>query len=46
MKIEHIAIWTKDLEKLKDFYVTYFDAQANGRYLNSANGFESHFFKL
>ena len=25
MKIEHIAIWTKNLELLKDFYVKYFE---------------------
>ncbi|CAN5270225.1 hypothetical protein BH23BAC2_BH23BAC2_09230 [soil metagenome] len=23
MKIEHLAIWTHDLEKVKDFYVKY-----------------------
>jgi hypothetical protein len=26
MKIEHIAIWTEDLEKLKDFY---YESQAS-----------------
>lgn len=34
MKIEHIAIWAKDIEKLKAFYDKYFDAQANDKYIN------------
>jgi catechol 2,3-dioxygenase-like lactoylglutathione lyase family enzyme len=25
MYIEHLAIWCKDLETMKDFYVKYFD---------------------
>jgi len=28
MRIEHVAIWTQNLELLKEFYVTYFGAQA------------------
>jgi len=28
MHIEHVAIWTKNLERLKDFYVHYFQAVA------------------
>ncbi|MBC1836645.1 VOC family protein, partial [Listeria seeligeri] len=24
MKIEHVSLWTKDVEKMKQFYVTYF----------------------
>ena len=43
MKIEHIAIWTKDLENLKDFYVTFFKAKANTKYSNLSNAFESYF---
>ena len=46
MKIEHIAIWTKDLERLKDFYVTYFNAQANEKYINPTKGFESYFLRF
>jgi lactoylglutathione lyase len=29
MKIEHLAIWTNQLERLKDFYIKYFDALPN-----------------
>ncbi|MFL7792995.1 MAG: VOC family protein [Anaerolineae bacterium] len=43
MHIEHIAIWTHDLERLKAFYETYFDGQANDKYINAAKQFESHF---
>ena len=43
MKIEHVAIWTTDLERLKDFYTTYFGAQANDKYTNPVKGFESYF---
>ncbi len=46
MKIEHVAIWTKNLEQLKVFYVTYFDAQASDKYLNLSTGFESYFLSF
>ena len=26
LRIEHVAIWTTDLERLKTFYATYFGA--------------------
>ncbi|WP_373855368.1 VOC family protein, partial [Listeria ivanovii] len=41
MKIEHIALWTSNLEKMKDFYVTYFGAIANDVYENKTKGFSS-----
>lgn len=43
MHIDHIAIWTTDLERLKTFYETYFDARAGDRYTNPRTGFESYF---
>jgi len=43
MHIEHVAIWTKNLERLKDFYVHYFQAVAGGKYTNHDKGFESRF---
>jgi len=43
MKIEHIAIWVKDLERMKHFYETYFEAQANALYHNPLKGFSSYF---
>jgi lactoylglutathione lyase len=46
MKIEHIAIWTQDLERLKDFYMTYFGAQASDKYINPTKRFESYFLSF
>ncbi|MBC1424200.1 glyoxalase/bleomycin resistance/extradiol dioxygenase family protein [Listeria seeligeri] len=46
MKIEHIALWTSDLEKMKDFYVTYFGATANDLYENKTKGFSSYFLSF
>jgi lactoylglutathione lyase len=43
MKIEHIAIWTKDLVRLKNFYSKYFEVQSFSHYLNEKNQFESYF---
>ena len=43
MHIEHIAIWTRDLERLKTFYETYFEGKANDKYVNAAKQFESYF---
>lgn len=46
MRIEHIAIWTQNLEKLKDFYVNFFDGICGEKYINSKKGFESYFIKF
>lgn len=43
MHIEHVAIWTQDLERLKAFYETYFGATANNKYVNPKKQFESYF---
>jgi lactoylglutathione lyase len=43
MHIHHVAIWTQDLEKLKSFYETYFDAKAGDKYTNPAKKYESYF---
>lgn len=46
MRIEHIAIWADDLEKLKDFYVKYFAAAAGDKYINQDKNFESYFLSF
>jgi lactoylglutathione lyase len=46
MRIEHVALWTSELERLVDFYEKYFDAAAGPKYVNSAKGFESHFLSF
>ena len=50
MRIEHIALWTENLERFKQFYLTYFGAIAGDDYVNPAKGrFPSrfvHFVKM
>lgn len=43
MRIEHLALWTEDLERLASFYGAYFGAAVADRYTNPAKGFESRF---
>ena len=43
MKIEHLAIWTEDLEKTKVFYVKYFDMHCSEKYINPTKKFSSYF---
>lgn len=38
MRIDHIALWTTDLERCKRFYVDYFGATAGAGYANPAKG--------
>ena len=46
MKIEHVALWTKDLEKTKAFYVKYFDGKSNDKYVNEKKSFSSYFISF
>ena len=46
MRIDHIALWTTDLERCKRFYVDYFGAAAGEGYVNPAKGFASCFLSL
>jgi len=43
MKISHVALWSKDIERLRQFYETYFNAKAGERYENTNRGFVSYF---
>jgi lactoylglutathione lyase len=43
MLIGHIALYTDDLETMKNFYEKYFGAEANGLYENDNTGFQSYF---
>lgn len=42
MKIEHIALYVRDLEVTKNFYMKFFSLQCNKKYTN-AKGFSSYF---
>lgn len=33
MQIEHVAVWTKNLERLKEFYAQHFGARAGQAYI-------------
>ena len=49
MKLEHVAIWTNQLEALKDFYVRYFQGIPNDKYVSDAEftgHFESYFLSF
>lgn len=46
MKIEHVAIWTKNLEELKSFYTGYFGGVAGVKYTNPLKSFESYFISF
>ena len=46
MHIEHVAIWTKDLERLRAFYELYFEAQSGEKYVNPKKEFQSYFLRF
>lgn len=46
MHLDHFALWTTDIERLKTFYATYFDATAGDKYINPTRGFESYFLSF
>lgn len=43
MKIEHIALYVRDLEGAKDFFVKYLGGRPNEEYHNIKTGFRSYF---
>ena len=46
MHIEHVAIWTKNLERLRAFYELHFKAQSGEKYVNPNKSFESYFLQF
>ena len=46
MKITHIAIWTQDLEGMRNFYMHYFDARSKEAYYNHTKDFKSYFLNF
>jgi len=46
MKFEHIAIWVKDLEKIKSFYTAYFGMKSSDKYVNPNKGYSSYFLSF
>lgn len=46
MKIHHVAIWTNELEVMREFYISYFNGKSNNKYVNQSKGFESYFISF
>jgi lactoylglutathione lyase len=46
MKIEHLAIWVKDLDGMKNFYETFFGATSGIKYNNETKKFTSYFLSF
>ena len=44
--IHHIAVWVSDLEKMRDFYIKYFDGTSNTLYHNQKKHFKSYFLSF
>ena len=47
MRLDHMAVWTNDLDRLRAFYERYFDVDPGARY-DSVNhpGFSSYFLRF
>ena len=46
MKIEHIALYVKDLETARNFFVKYLGAKSNEGYHNTKTSFRSYFLSF
>jgi lactoylglutathione lyase len=46
VKIDHLAIWTEDLDRSKRFYEHFFGALPGPKYLNVKKNFESYFLSF
>jgi lactoylglutathione lyase len=43
MKIEHVAMYVNNLEKARNFFISYLDAKSNEGYHNKNTDFKSYF---
>jgi lactoylglutathione lyase len=46
MKIEHLALWVRDLERSRTFYHKYFKGISGEIYVNTKNQFSSYFMSF
>jgi len=46
MKINHVALYVNDLERIKIFYEKYFDAKSNKMYYNQKTGLKTYFLEF
>ena len=45
-RLEHVALWVRDLDRVAAFYARYFDARVGTRYENPRKGFQSRFLEF
>ena len=46
MRIEHVAIYVRNLEEVKNFFEEYFNAKSNNMYHNKKTNFRSYFLSF
>ena len=46
MQLTHTALYVRDLEAMKDFYIRCFDAQASQKYHNRKTGLQTYFLSF
>ncbi len=46
IRIEHVAIWVRDIDRVAQFYARYFGARVGDLYRNERKGFESRFLEF
>ena len=46
MRIEHVALWVRDIDGVAAFYARYFQARIGARYENPRKGFQSRFLEF
>ncbi len=46
IRIEHIALWSGDIERMAAFYADYFAADIGDQYVNPKHGFTSRFLRF
>ena len=46
MKIEHLALWVADLERMRSFYIQYFGMRSGEKYVNATKQFTSYFLSF
>lgn len=46
IRLEHVAMWVRDIDEVAAFYARYFNAQIGERYRNPRKDFESRFLEF
>ena len=46
LRVEHIGVWVRDLERVREFYVSQLGGWAGPLYENPRNGFRSYFISF